>query len=915
MNQYRNYTRIISNLLLLLALAFIFLASFGKHTENEAPIGDFSTWRFNENWTISGDITENNVTLPVYLSNNENITLVLSNILPSYISDGMSLSMSTALQDVRFYIDGVLRAEYVSENFSLYNNPLPSAHVVLELTDEDACKPIEIELSMKKNIRLNEIKIGWGNNLWFDLLFKNLSVAVAAIILICGGCLANLLFFISRKLVHSSKAVLFLGQAMIVIGLWLLSESHIRQLIFSKPSYSAIFAYILCELIGGYISLYFNEVQKHKYNTLYIFMEILIFGQVLINTILNFTGLVSFFDTLIFSHAWLILCAVVSIVTILLDIRSKHIKNYSITAWGMLVFLFFCTLELLEYYFRDFIVLGKYICVGLLVLLAATLAQTIHDEMQKLRITANLVQEKEAAISANRAKSEFLARMSHEIRTPINSVLGLDEMILRECNDPQISDYASKIKSSGQSLLQLINDILDISKIESNKMEITLVEYEPKKLLSEVLLMIEPRANAKGLKLYCEFDPRIPHKLYGDDMRIRQILINLLTNAVKYTQEGKITFTVQVIHKNPEDVLLHFSVKDTGIGIKEEDFSLLYASFQRLDVSRNKGIEGTGLGLSITHKLLQLMNSDLQLQSVYGVGSDFHFNLNQKISDSREMGSYQKEALPSSTHTYQEGFRAPAANVLVVDDNNINLVVFKGLLKNSRMQIKTAMSAKEALELIRNEAFDLVFMDHMMPGMDGIEALHHIFADEQLQLHAPTVIALTANAITGAKEFYLREGFSGYLSKPVHGPDLEKIILEFLSPDKIRLISHEEATDQPVAVTDTDNNILDQQLGINVCMGNKSFYHEILKAFVQSEFQNTLQNYYSNEDWKNYQIVAHGIKSAAKSIGATPLSELAKDMEFALKERNDTEFIRSQHPVILQEIQKLETLIQEIVQN
>jgi len=546
-----------------------------------------------------------------------------------------------------------------------------------------------------------------------------------------------------------------------------------------------------------------------------------------------------------------------------------------------------------------------------LLFLIFAVSQSKHQDDAALM--KELEQSKKEAILANQAKGDFLARMSHEIRTPINSVLGIDEMILRECDDPQIIDYASKIKTSGQTLLQLINDILDISKIESNKMEITLVEYEPKKLLSEVLLLIEPRASAKGLKLYCEFDSHIPCKLYGDDMRIRQVLINLLTNAVKYTKEGKITFTVQLIQKNEESALLHFSVKDTGIGIKEEDHSLLYESFQRLDISKNKGIEGTGLGLSITHKLLQLMNSNLQLKSVYGVGSDFHFTLKQNIADSCEMGNYQKEMLLSPTDIYHEGFYAPTAKVLVVDDNHINLVVFKGLLKNSGMHIQTAMSAKEALEFIRNESYDLVFMDHMMPGMDGIEALHHILADEHLHLHAQIIIALTANAITGAKEYYLQEGFSGYISKPVHGPDLEKIILDFLPPDKIQHTSYEEALTQPTDTADTGDNILDQQLGLSICMGNKSFYHEILKAFLQSEFQNTLQNYYSNEDWKNYQIVAHGVKSAAKSIGATPLSELAKDMEFALKEQNNTEFIRSQHPVILQEIRKLETLIQEII--
>jgi len=916
MNQYRTYTRVISNLLLLLALIFFLLALFGKNTANEAPVGEFSTWGFNENWTVKGDIVRENVTLPVLWANDKNITITLENTLPDYITDGMRLSMRTALQDARFYIDGTLRSEYVSDNFYFINDHLPSAYIVLDLSREDAGKTIEIELSMEESIKLNEVKLGYGNNVWFELLAQNIFVVISSLALICGGFLANVFFLTFEKRIHTSKAVLYLGQAMIVIGLWILSESHIRQLIFREPSYSALFAYILCELIGGFISLYFNEVQSHKYNVIYVSMEILIFGQALINTVLNFTGLARFYDTLVFSHIWLILCAVIFVITLILDIRSKHIRTYSITAWGMFIFIIFCGLEMLDYYIRDFFVLGKYICIGFLVLLVTTLAQTIYDEIQNLRRTSQLMKEKEAAISANQAKSEFLANMSHEIRTPINAVLGIDEMILRECNDPQILDYAEKIKASGQNLLYLVNDILDISKIESKKMELLLEEYETKQLFSEVLLMIEPRVSTKKLSLYCDIDPQIPAKLYGDAVHIRQILTNLLTNAVKYTNEGKITFSVHVTKRTKTDVLLHFSVKDTGIGIKDEDHALLFDSFKRLDNSKNRGVEGTGLGLSIAHKLLQLMGSDLCLQSIYGLGSDFHFYLKQNVVDSSEMGNFEKKRPASSvTKTYLESFYAPSAKILVVDDNHMNLVVFQGLLKNSGMHIQTATSGQEALELIRKEAFDLVFMDHLMPTMDGIETLHHILADEQLHTHAKNIIALTANAIAGAKDFYLQEGFSGYLSKPVYGPKLEKIILDFLPSEMIQLTS----SDTPATVTgpaaDAEQRILDQQLGISYCAGNKDFYHEVLKAFVQSNLPDALNNYFSEKDWKNYQITIHGIKSGAKSIGATVLSELAETMETALKERNDTAFIQTHHPHVLQELKKLEALIQELLKN
>ncbi len=561
-----------------------------------------------------------------------------------------------------------------------------------------------------------------------------------------------------------------------------------------------------------------------------------------------------------------------------------------------------------------------------LLFLVFSVSQNKRQEDEE--IMKELEKAKQDAIRANRAKGDFLASMSHEIRTPINAVLGLDEMILRECKDPQILDYAEKIKSSGQSLLYLINDILDLSKIESNKMELELAEYSPKQLFSEVLLMIEPRANTKKLALTCVIDPQIPSKLYGDDIRIRQVLINLLTNAVKYTEKGKIIFSVQVIEKAGEKVKLSFSVRDTGIGIKEEDRKKLFESFQRVDTAKNKKIEGTGLGLSITRRLLKLMDSDLELQSIYQVGSDFGFELQQKIIDEQEMGVFQKgEHLPAATDTYQESFCAPDVKVLVVDDIEINLVVFCGLLKNSGMKIQTASSGMQALEAIYNESFDLVFLDHLMPDMDGIETLHQIVGDELLRGHAPTVIALTANAISGARELYLNEGFSGYLTKPVQGPELEKLILELLPPGKVQrsVQSVPAAEKENVIMFDvtagTEENTqnalteatLDQQVGLAYCAGNRVMYLEVLKAFVQSEFAPVLTKYFEEKDWNNYQISIHGAKSGAKSIGAMALSELARDMESALKERNDIDYIMLRHPDVLDEIGKVEQLIREIL--
>ena len=333
---------------------------------------------------------------------------------------------------------------------------------------------------------------------------------------------------------------------------------------------------------------------------------------------------------------------------------------------------------------------------------------------------------REIAQEANRAKSDFLANMSHEIRTPINAVLGMDEMILRESTNPQILGYASDIKQAGNMLLSLINDILDFSKIESGKMDIIPVDYDLGILLSDTIDMIRSRAEEKKLQLELEIESNTPVHLHGDDVRLRQIITNILTNAVKYTPEGKVTLAVSGKKVSSGAVQLYVSVKDTGIGIKEEDIGRLFDSFQRVEESRNRNIEGTGLGLSITMRLLNLMGSRLEVESTYGEGSDFYFYLEQKQLDDAVIGEdiqkyYENEKGKISISAEQ--FYAPDAKILVVDDNEMNLKVFLGLLKNHGMQIDTAMSGKECLARMEKNAYHIIFMDHLMPEMDGVETL------------------------------------------------------------------------------------------------------------------------------------------------------------------------------------------------
>ncbi len=378
---------------------------------------------------------------------------------------------------------------------------------------------------------------------------------------------------------------------------------------------------------------------------------------------------------------------------------------------------------------------------------------------------------------ASEAKSRFLANMSHEIRTPINSIIGFNEMILRESGDETINEYATDVKNAAEALLLLINDVLDFSRIEAGKVEIIPVEYDLYKFIDNCLGMVTSRAEAKGLSMFKNIDRSLPHILYGDSGRIQQILINLISNAIKYTEKGTVTLSVSG-KVSKDKVMLSFAVKDTGIGIKDEDIERIYNAFDRLEEKRNKNVEGTGLGLNITTNLLELMGSKLKVTSKYGVGSEFSFDIEQRII--RSAG----EDSDVQVNKYEKlKFRAPLAKTLVVDDNKVNLKLVKSLLKQTEIQVELAESGARCIEMLKEGSYDIILMDHMMPEMDGIETFNRIREEGLIDTSKCTVIALTANAISGAREEYLKNGFADYLSKPIKPEELDKLLLKYI-PDE-----------------------------------------------------------------------------------------------------------------------------------
>ena len=509
---------------------------------------------------------------------------------------------------------------------------------------------------------------------------------------------------------------------------------------------------------------------------------------------------------------------------------------------------------------------------------------------EKNRELAQVAQE---AKDANRAKTYFLSTMSHDIRTPMNSILSMNEMVLRECNNEDILVYSGHIRASGIMLLGLINDILDFSKIEAGKLDIIPVDYEVSSVLNDLVTMLETKVEEKGLALVLNIDKSMPNHLRGDEIRIKQAVTNILTNAVKYTQEGTVTFTVgyDTIENEPDSIMLNISVEDTGIGIKDEDIEKLFAAFERIDEANNRNIEGTGLGITITNSLLRLMGSSLNVKSELGKGSVFSFSLKQTVTDSEPVGDY-KEAFRRSIagiQKYHEKFTAPDANILVVDDTPVNLIVFKNLLKRTKLQIDTADSADECIDRAMRSKYDIIFLDHMMPYKDGIEALKELRSLSGNPNIDTPMICLTANAVSGMKETYIAAGFDDYLTKPIDPDSLENTILSYLPKEKIQSAddtdTDEDKVEIPELLLKTDGIVVSS--GLKHC-GNARAYIDAVRTFLDTAENNIadIERYRRENDTRSLTVKIHALKSTSRIIGAEELGAFAEMLEKAGNNNN-----------------------------
>ena len=529
-----------------------------------------------------------------------------------------------------------------------------------------------------------------------------------------------------------------------------------------------------------------------------------------------------------------------------------------------------------------------------------------HRLLDALRKEKRSQQEAEAA---NMAKSSFLANMSHEIRTPINAILGMNEMILREEKDPAIRGYAGNIQASGNSLLSIVSDVLDISKIESGKLEIIPVDYEVNSLISDCCNMAAGRAKAKELELLVECADNVPMKLCGDETHIRQIIMNLLTNAVKYTEKGTVKLIVSGRFTDGGFVL-KVDVSDTGIGIAEENLPQLFTQFQRFDLQRNRNIEGTGLGLSIVKRLCDLMSGTITARSVMGSGSTFTVELPQKVVDSTPCGGVNLNYSAGAEHEYHHSFEAPEAKILAVDDLPVNLLVIANLLKETRIKIDTAGSGRECMDKCSQQKYDLILMDHMMPEMDGVLTFEKLHGDKSSPNFETPVIMLTANALAGMREQYMDVGFADYVSKPVRGAKLEEAIRRNLPESLIKPASPEipaeAVSTEPSGFADICSAVpeLNVNAALQYCCGSAELLNDLLHDFTENDHFSDLKAAFEEKRWEDYRRHAHSLKSTSLMIGLTGLSERARASELALK-GGCTEFAELNHDSLIEEYSAL----------
>ena len=777
-NYFRRIIEIATILCIVLIGAFIIEREIRSNVSN--LITDLNCDELKSNWVaIYPDGHSEPAKMPSKRIVEKGEVMAVETILPDKLEPCCSISFRAKHQSVKVYIDGEERLSYGSSSDYF----IVSKYQMVELKESDAGKILRIEgiSNSSKTHIFSKVFIGEKGALIMNYLKRmGLEMFLSGAFLLIG-LIALVWGSVLRIGTQGEIRIDYAGYIMILLAIWDATHSDFRDFIFKDPFVVSQIPTICLLFISICLAQYFDWLQGRRFTKVYRHFEVGMFIYIIVRIAMYAVGVVSFaFDTPI---ACLLLYTIDFMFLILYRIdrrRDKRADEYKPTIIGMYGLMLFGLVQMVRYYMTVERDSGVFLCAGYIVFLVSGF---IHTQ----RIVLRMDGEKEAALLAADLKNQFIATMSHEIRTPINAILGMNEAISRESSEEVITGYSNDVDTAGKLLLSLVNDILDYSKLEAGKMELICEPYSVAEYLRFCYGIVSKKASEKGLTVNVKVNGKIPSLLVGDQIRLKQVLINILNNAVKYTEEGTVTLSAKYKERDDDRIDLILSVKDTGRGIRKEDIPKLFTAFSRIEEGENRTIEGTGMGLAIVSKYVELMGGDITVDSVYGKGSTFIITIPQEVKDWEPVREVSfdsvKEKLPEKK---KEIIYAPGIKLLAVDDISLNLKVVNSLLKHSEIEIDNAKSGDECLEKVKNKKYDIILLDHMMPKKDGIETLKEMRAIENCVNENTPVIMMTANATTGAKEVYMSNGFAGYISKPFSSDDLKEMLIEQL-PGRVSL--------------------------------------------------------------------------------------------------------------------------------
>lgn len=749
------------------------------------------TYDFNTGWIIEReDGSREEIKLPYYEECAANAVIRIKNVIPEEYR-GKTLSFITADKNMLIYMDGELVYEFgVNDERSFGNTPGSITNFV-DIPSEMTKGEIVIELTSpyeNYGACIDAMTISNRDISILNMFNRNMLGFACAIIMLLTSVMFCILALAQKMLKQGTEGTEYLAMYSFLSFIYYCIETKAMNLFYGNQTVYSVAVFLILMSMPMFMLAYF--IKRFEFENRKSIHEVLILSIInaCVQIPLQLFGVFDFMDMALFSHALLFISIIVTILNLLTISKRSTNLNYKTDIAALFILGASGAMDIVRNYTLKAEHIEKFSRYGatvfFVIMLMTHIVGIIRKYVSALEENAVLLEQKvELAEKKNEAKTVFLTRMSHEIRTPINAVLGMNKMIINETKEDTIKEYAQDVESAAQALLGVVNEILDLSKIEAGKMNLVECKYDTSSMLYDVSNMIAVRAQTKDLDFAVNIDKNTPATLYGDDMKIRQVLINLLSNAVKYTNEGTVTLTLGC-DKTPDErnVYLTFSVKDTGIGIKEEDMPKLFGEYERIEEEKNRAVEGTGLGMSIAIQFLKLMDSHLEVESKYGCGSTFSFRVKQEIVDDTPIGDFNEKFIQRrKKYQQEETVKATGNKVLLVDDNNINRRIFASLLKNTGISVVEASGGEECLKFVKNDKFDIIFLDHMMPGMDGVETLEAFKTLEDNKNLSTPVIALTANAIEGAKEFYMSKGFDGYLSKPIDREKLRTIIETYIS--------------------------------------------------------------------------------------------------------------------------------------